>query len=762
MTPATTAPRLGVLRAILLVFAASCATLVLELVADRLLAPFIGASLHTWTSIIGVVLAGISVGSWAGGRLADKRPDLRVVAGLFIAGGVASLLALGLARALGDGSLVRFLPVLPRTFLLTFLGFFPASFVLAMVTPATLKLVLPDLQRAGRTAGMLYAMGTVGSIAGSLLTGFVFVANYPVPTIILTVAGALVLVGLLTLPGRVTLPPAPATPAAQASTSTEGARAEPVDRFDLRHNTTLAVALVTCASFCTMAVEMGASRFLAPTFGVSIYSWTGILSSVMVGIAAGNMLGGLIADRWPRQEVIGTSLLVSGLCCFTIPVVDSALAAYRPFAGMGLMPQIMLHTFSVFLLPVVALGTLSPQVLKQALTDMDHAGRTMGRLYAWSTAGGIVGTFLTGWVLISWMGVTNLVVCAGVGLVALAFVAGRAWRRPRFFGATAGALALVGCSAYLGAFTSRCTVETDYFCIKVSEGELHGQPARDMKLDHLIHTIAKLEDPGFFFYRHLYVQSDFIRRAAARTQTPQVLIIGGGGYAMPRWIEAFVPQTRTEVVEIDPVVTQIALEQFGVKKDTKVISYNMDGRQFIQELAQAGTYDIVIQDAVNDLSVPYHLMTREYKEHVRKLLKPDGLYLLTIIDDVPGGIFLRSAIATLREVYPEVKLLREARDPSKGRRVYVVAASMQKLDIAELDGIVKAQGGEGTHTAALTDEEMHEYLNAGPALVLTDAYAPVDNLLGQLFQERQQVKDAQRAAAAAKAASEAQATEGPQ
>jgi len=406
---------------------------------------------------------------------------------------------------------------------------------------------------------------------------------------------------------------------------------------------------------------------------------------------------------------------------------------------------------------VVALGTLSPQVLKLALTDLDHAGRTMGRLYAWSTAGGIVGTFLTGWVLISWLGVTTLVVCAGVGLLALAFVAGRAWRRPRFFGATLASLALVGCVSYLGGFTSRCTVETDYFCIKVTEAEHQGHPVKDLKLDHLIHTVARMDDPGFFFYRHLYVQSDFIRRAAARTQTPQVLIIGGGGYAMPRWIETFVPQTRTEVVEIDPVVTRIALEEFGVKKDTKILSYSMDGRQFIQEQAQAGSYDLVIQDAVNDLSVPYHLMTREYKEHIRKLLKPDGIYLLTIIDDVPGGIFLRSAIATLRKVYPEVKLLREARDPSKGRRVYVVAAAMQPLDITELDGIVKAQGGEGTHTAALTDAEMAEYLNAGPALVLTDAYAPVDNLLGQLFWERQKVRDAQRAAAEAAAAAQANA-----
>jgi hypothetical protein len=387
-------------------------------------------------------------------------------------------------------------------------------------------------------------------------------------------------------------------------------------------------------------------------------------------------------------------------------------------------------------------------VLKLALTDLDHAGRTAGRLYAWSTAGGILGTFLTGWVLIAWAGVTALVVAAGLGLVALAFVVGHAWRRPRFFGAILGVVTVVALLGWMGAFFSRCTLETDYFCIRVVDKQEDGHAVRFLKLDHLTHTEARLEDPGFLGYAHLYVQSEFVRRAATRTEKPRVLIIGGGGYALPRWIETYTPQVHTEVVEIDPAVTRIALEQFGMAKDTRVVSYNLDGRQFVQEQASRGAYDVVIQDAVNDLSVPYHLMTREYDARIRDLLKPDGVYLLTLIDDLEHGVFLRSSIATVREAFPHVKLLRNARTALGGRQVYVIAGSVQPLDVAELNRLGAGPDGAAPHTAAVPDERLSEYLASGRSIVMTDDYAPVDSLLGEIFLERQREKDAKRTASA--------------
>ncbi|WP_199746853.1 fused MFS/spermidine synthase [Corallococcus sp. AB049A] len=730
--------RLDLLRAAFLVGVTSCATLVLELTAARLLAPFVGASLHTWTSIIGVVLAGISLGSYAGGRLSERGVSFRWLAALTALGAVLALLPLGWVALLGEGTWLRPIPVLPRTFLLSFLGFFPVSFVLAMLTPLALRLLLPELRHAGRIVGLLYALGTLGSLAGNFLTGFVLMAWLSVPTIVLTVSGALLLCALVALPrASVSAPSTP--PAAREEELAPPDLAWGSTGADLRTRPVLACFLVACASFCTLAIELAASRILAPTVGVALLSWTAIIGVVLAGMALGNLVGGYLADRWPRPDVLAASLLVAAASCLLIPPIHRWLEARDAFEGMGLQARIVALTAIVFLLPVTALGTLSPQVLRLALADVGQAGRTVGRLSAWSTAGALLGSFLTGWWLIAKVGVYPLVVGASLGLVALAAYVGQVWRQPRFFGATAGTLALAGVLGSLGLFASPCTVETDYFCIQVHKVEHEGRRLLALQLDHLTHTLVDLKDPSYLGYPHEYIHSELVRMVAARTGHPRMLLIGGGGYVMPRWVENYVPQARMEVVEIDPAVTRMALERFGVKPDTHILSYSMDGRQFLQEQAERGAYDLVIQDAVNDLSVPYHLMTREYDVLVRSLLKPDGIYLLTVIDEIPRGSFLRSAFRTVQDVFPHVELLHDARAGSKGQNVYIVAGSMKPLDLERLPEVLRGAGIEQPRTGRVPRAEVDAYLAAGPALLLTDDFAPVDNLLAELFLLREEV-----------------------
>ena len=115
-----------------------------------MLAPYIGVSLYTWTSIIGVVLGGVSLGNWLGGKLADRRPSPRVLAALFALGALATIGTLMVVRAIGDGAFFRPLPLLARIFVLTSLVFLLPSIVLSMVTPLAIRLSLPDVRRTGR------------------------------------------------------------------------------------------------------------------------------------------------------------------------------------------------------------------------------------------------------------------------------------------------------------------------------------------------------------------------------------------------------------------------------------------------------------------------------------------------------------------------------------------------------------------------------------------------------------------------------------
>src|SRR5579859_4894270 len=198
--------------AYLVVFVSSCCTLILELVAGRILAPFIGVSLYTWTSIIGVVLAGISLGNYLGGRIADRWPERRTLGILLLAGGLASLAILPLiniATAIPTGELIdqgnRLGGVLPvdrasllilRIVVITALIFFPPSFILGMVSPVVIKLTLRDLAHSGGLVGKVYALSTLGSILGTFATGFVLVQLLGTRMIVLGVGIVLLLMAV--------------------------------------------------------------------------------------------------------------------------------------------------------------------------------------------------------------------------------------------------------------------------------------------------------------------------------------------------------------------------------------------------------------------------------------------------------------------------------------------------------------------------------------------------------------------------------------
>jgi spermidine synthase len=214
-------------------------------------------------------------------------------------------------------------------------------------------------------------------------------------------------------------------------------------------------------------------------------------------------------------------------------------------------------------------------------------------------------------------------------------------------------------------------------------------------------------------------------------------VIGGGGYTYPRWVDAELPEMQVEVVEIDPGVTEVVHDQLGLPRHSRIVSYNLDGRQFVHEQAQAGHYALVVQDAVNDLSVPYHIMTREYNEQIRAILAPGGGYLLTVIDLYQDGQLLRAALRTMAETFPTVELLSTSSAWEEGgASVWVVAGSDQGVDLDQLRRLVQARGATWNRTRKLEPARLRRYMAEGPQIVLTDQYAPVDNLIAPLFTRR--------------------------
>ena len=181
-------------------------------------------------------------------------------------------------------------------------------------------------------------------------------------------------------------------------------------------------AIAFIASGCTLVIELVAGRLLAPYIGVSLYTWTSVIGVILAGISIGNFLGGRLADRFPGPSVLGLTLVAASVTSFVTLALVSVLPQFTLW--MPLVPRILLLTIVIFFLPGCILGMITPLVVKQALTDLGHAGGLVGRVYAISTAGSLVGVYLTGFVLIAQFGTRFIVLMVAAVLLLLGALLG--------------------------------------------------------------------------------------------------------------------------------------------------------------------------------------------------------------------------------------------------------------------------------------------------------------------------------------------------
>lgn len=481
-----------------------------------------------------------------------------------------------------------------------------------------------------------------------------------------------------------------------------------------------------------MILELVAGRIIAPYVGVSLYSWTGIIGVVLAGISLGNYLGGRLADRWASLRLLGGIFVLGGLLSFGILAVD-VLSGLTP-GDWPIVVEILALAGALFFVPCTVLGTVSPVVAKLAVRDLAKTGSTVGKIYAAGTVGSIVGTFVTGFVLISWVG-THVIVW-GVALVLLAlgllFLLGSRWQLM-----LVSALILAGASMIVfnqGWLRGPCMRETNYFCIRVHEEERDGEPVRVLTLDRLVHSYTSLDDPTKLVYGYERIYAKVTAYRAQRDDQLRTLFIGGGGYTFPRYMETVYPGSDIHVIEIDPGVTQVAHDLLGLSRYTKIVTYNEDARLFL-EREPVDVYDLVVGDAFNDFSVPYHLTTKEFNDRVRAWLEDDGFYIVNIIDGIRGD-FLRAYTYTLRQTFRHVYLAPTIESWRESpRSTFVFIAGDASLDLDAFKTIDVGDGDALLARQMLSQEEIDALLTEGHVVMLTDQYAPVDQMLAPVFRD---------------------------
>ncbi len=784
-----------VVRAIpnLVVFLSGLAIMVLELVASRLVAKHLGSSLETWTTVIGVILAGMSLGNYWGGRLSDLREPLETLPYLLCGSAVLCLSVLLTNDLIGGSTLMAALPRSVRVVSTIMLVFFPPACLLGTIQPTVARWAIQQSEHAGTAFGNLGLWGTAGNILGTFLTGFVLLAAFGVRTIIMTSVAVLAAtgVGMLIL-ARLWLQSSEDSPeriekAERPKKSEKGKSVlEPrTGWWQFVPNT-----FVFTSGMSIMMVELVGSRLVARATGSSIYTWTSLIGVVLAGVSIGNYIGGKLADRFDPSRLLPHLFLAASILAASLLKTDVLLAS--PSAGSKLvewiqkigkdkdnssiddsrhpswtMPTAVFSSvFMVLFTPCFALGTISPVAAKLALERAQKAGSAIGNVYAWGAVGSIVGTFLTGFLLISLLG-TKAVICAVAGLLAIVSVCmSTSGLAHSIWAGVLMALAIAVISPDKWQWATRMGdmlkvreqipegefhFESNYYHIKVQPSGEHSG-AMELVLDNLIHGYVLDGRPRELRYDYELIYASIMERAGAipvaedpsvaaamgsKPRSLRTLFFGGGSYTYPRYIEASYPGSSMLVAEIDPAVTRTVQKVLFLDENSPVETRWGDARATVDQMLASGTepFDFIFGDAFNDFSVPWHLTTFEFNEKVKRLLASDGVYMINIIDNYKYSKFLGSYVRTAQKTFPGVAVFCTASggQPSESRETFVIAMSPKPIDYSDLG---TRRGERFFEGSLLTQEHLEQAISRSGEIVLTDDFAPIENLLAPVARER--------------------------
>jgi MFS family permease len=470
-------------------------------------------------------------------------------------------------------------------------------------------------------------------------------------------------------------------------------------------------ALVFLAAGAVLVLEILGVRLLAPYVGLTLETTTAIIGAALAGIAAGAAAGGRAADTFDGRWLLPLLLAAGGLLCIAaVPLVRTFAHAARgahELAALGIALMILFP-------PAFVLSAVSPVVAKLRLRDLEHTGRVVGSLSAWATAGALVGTFGSGFVLVPLMPTSTAVFATGGVLLAVAlFVALRFGVASRTI-ATGCVAAAVTLAAMATALGSPCDTESDYHCAIVrADDERPG--GRTLVLDNLRHSYVDLDDLDHLEFAYARWMADGI--AALPAGPLDAVYIGGGGYTLPRYVATVRPGSRARVLEVDAELVRLARQRLGLRTGPRLQVRVGDARVTLRD-EPTDSADVIVGDAFGRRSLPWHLATTQFHREIRRVLRPGGLYALNLIDQ--GDLrLLRAEAATLLDVFADVRLVAHPDNGGPGGGNLVFLASDRAL----------APAVRSTARGARTFDRAAVQRIAGEAELLRDDDAPADQLI---------------------------------
>jgi spermidine synthase len=465
-------------------------------------------------------------------------------------------------------------------------------------------------------------------------------------------------------------------------------------------------------------VEIAAARLLAPYFGASTIVWANTIGVVLVALSVGYWFGGRYADRHPHLRGLCLLVLAASLLIAVVPF------AARPFLGfsvdafdtvsVGGFAGSLFGVLVLVAVPVTLLGAAAPWAVRLAVADVDRSGEIVGRLYAISTAGSLIGTMLSALLLIPLLGTQRTFFVFALAL-ALVATLGVGWRFVAVPALLALAMALpIG--TIKAADTGRVLYEaetTQQYARVVERPD--GSRALELNEGQAVHSLWR---PGTYLTGD-YWDGHLVLAAASRREPPRrIAILGNAGGTVARAFGHFFPGTAVDAVEIDGELTELGRRYLDLR-NPRMRTYAEDARPWLER--SEGPFDAIMVDAYRQPYIPFYLTTREFFELARERLAPGGLVIVNVGHPEGSDELERVLGRTMAAAFPRV--LRYPIEPTNT----LLVGGDGDFSGARLRGNVEALPPALRPLAVAAAAQLAPRLPGGE--VYTDDHAPVEWLV---------------------------------
>ena len=474
---------------------------------------------------------------------------------------------------------------------------------------------------------------------------------------------------------------------------------------------------VFTSGFVLMVFEIVGSRVLAPFLGSSSVVWTSIIGVILGFMSVGYWYGGKMADKHPTLNRLATVLVFAALAILGMNLGKNFILNIIASTSISLIAKSVISSIILFCIPSFLMAFVTPFAIRISLNDVNNSGETAGSIYAVSTIGSIVGTFFSGFVFIALFGTNQILWMLSVVLFVLAALIALPVLKQN---AIWGSILLLGNIYYSAKAHDYVDIDTEYSRVFIEDNSYKERDSRFMSISGYVNSGMYLDNPNelIFEYTEYY---DLVEVYVPNWE--HAVMFGGAGYSYPKHYQEAYPNKKLDVVEIDPTLTEIAKKYFEFTPSSTTRIFHQDARNFLSKSTQK--YDAVFYDVLtSNLTVPFHLTTRETFEKVSQILNEEGVLIINVIGNLSGkgGKFIQSEIKTVKDVFPQVFVFNAMGKEYEGITNYVIVA---------LNSDVKFDNPNTGSTVERFLENQIEVGELKDGFIFTDDFAPANYLISR-------------------------------